>query len=585
MGKTEGRRRRRRKRRWIIGGTIVLLVVVWLAILSAKAVSAYHHDQQGLAALQQVRSELGPDDLTSTVSVDRLNGARAQFDAASSDLSSPLFGPITIVPVVGRQLRSAQSLSSAAGTVSGVGSSFIAQVHGVLHQRHGAGPDRVTSLRGLSAASLSAERQLAHVDTGPSQALVAPLSSKHDEFIGQLDEARSRLSTAAGVSAAVATILQGPQSYVVLASNNAEMRAGSGAFLDVGSATTSDGSVHLGSFEPSGEHTLPAGAVDVTGDFERNWGWLNPSLDLRNLGLTPQFDVTAPVAARMWTALTGQPVNGVIAIDVAGLQKLLEATGPVVADGQTVSADNVEQFLLHDQYAGLTDNAADANDRQDALGALARAVLDQLQGQTIDITSLAKAMSGAVAGRHLMLWSSNPTDQAAWVASGASGSLTARSVSVSLINLGGNKLDQFVPVQVAVTTARSGPDTAVSMTARVVNNTPPGESQFIAGPFPGVPVGYGGYRGLMAVNLPAAASHITMTGTGPLAIKGAEGPTWLVAAPITVSQGATSTANIHFVMPGGHGSMTIVPSARIPPEQWMIHGSAVPDTAATTVRW
>ncbi len=186
MRKQDGRRRRK----WIIGGAIAVLVLAWMAILAVKAVSAYHHDQQGLAALQQVRSQLGPDDLTSTASVDQLEGARAQFDAASSDLSSPLFGPITIVPVIGRQLRSVRALSSVAGTVSGVGSSFITQVHGVLHQPHGAGPDRVSSLQELSAVSRSAGRQLAHVDTGPSQALVAPLASKHDEFISQLDEAR-----------------------------------------------------------------------------------------------------------------------------------------------------------------------------------------------------------------------------------------------------------------------------------------------------------------------------------------------------------------------------------------------------------
>ncbi len=552
-----------------------MLVLAWAGYLAAMGISAYHHDQQGLAALQQVRSELGPDDLTSTASVHRLDAARAQFDAATSDLSSPLFGPVTIVPVVGRQLRSVRALSSAAGTVSAVGSSFITQVHGVLRQPHGAGPDRVTSLRELSVVSLSAEHRLAHVDTGPSQALVAPLASKYDEFVGQLDEARSRLTKAAGVSAAVATILQGPETYLVLASNNAEMRAGSGAFLDVGAATTSAGSVHLGQFEPSGEHTLPVGAVEVTGDLQRNWGWLHPSLDLRNLGLTPQFDVTAPLAARMWTSLTGQAVNGVLALDVAGLQQLLDATGPVVADGQTVSAGNVESFLLHDQYAGLTDDAADANDRQDALGALSRAVLDQLQGQTIDLTSLAKAMSGAVAGRHLMIWSSNPVDQAAWVASGASGSLTARSVDVSLINLGGNKLDQYVPVRVAVATAPSGPDTAVTLTAHLVNATPSGQSQFIAGPFPGVPVAYGGYRGLVAANLPAAASRITMTGAGPLAVKSAEGPTWLLAAPVTIPQGTTSTVVVRFVMPGSHGSMDLVPSARIPAGAMDVRGQVV----------
>ena len=556
-----------------------------MGILAVKAVSAYHHDQKGLAALQQVRSQLGPDDLTSTSSVVQLDAARAEFEAAGSDLSSPLFGPITVVPVIGRQLRSARALSSAAGTVSGVGSSFITQVHDVLHQPHGAGPDRVTSLRELASVSSSARQQLTQVDTGPSQALVAPLASKHDEFVGQLDEARSRLTNAAGVSAVVATILQGPQTYLVLASNNAEMRAGSGAFLDVGTATTSDGTVHMSPFEASGDHPLPVGAVPVTGDLQRNWGWLNPSLDLRNLGLTPQFDVTAPLAARMWTALTGQPVNGVIALDVAGLGNLLEATGPVVVNGQTVGAGNVEQFLLHDQYVGLTDNAANANDRQDALGALSRAVLDQLQGQTIDLTSLAKAMTGAVAGRHLLVWSSNPTDQAAWVASGVSGSLTPRSVAFSLINLGGNKLDQFVPISVDVSTVPSGSDTEVTMTARVTNNTPAGESEFIAGPFPGVPVAYGGYSGLVAVNLPAAASRLSMTGTGPQAVKGAEGPTWLLAAPITIPQGATSTVTVRFVMPGSHGTMTIAPSARIPPEHWTFGGTASDDSGPRAISW
>ena len=63
--------------------------------------------------------------------------------------------------------------------------------------------------------------------------------------MSQLYDARVRLTKAAAVSSVVATILQGPQTYLVLAANNAEMRAGSGAFLDVGVATTSDGSVNL----------------------------------------------------------------------------------------------------------------------------------------------------------------------------------------------------------------------------------------------------------------------------------------------------------------------------------------------------
>jgi hypothetical protein len=156
---------------------------------------------------------------------------------------------------------------------------------------------------------------------------------------------------------------------------------------------------------------------------------------------------------------------------------------------------------------------------------------------------------------------------------------------VSVINLGGNKLDQYLPVHVTVTTSPSGPDTTVTLTARLSNTTPAGQSQFIAGPFPGEPVSYGGYRGLVAVNLPGAATHLSMTGAGPLAVRGPEGPTWVLAAPISIPQGASSTVVVRFRMPGPHGSMTLVPSARIPPEQWTTDGTTFDDSSSTTISW
>ncbi len=550
-----------------------------------RSVSAYHHDQRGLAALQEVKGRLSPGEVTASSSIAQLDRAEADFRSAGSDLSGPLFAPVTVVPVVGRQLRSVRALSAAAGTVSAVGSQFLREVHGLLHAPHGAGPERVASLRQLEAASIAASHRLEGVGTGPAAGLVAPLASKHDEFVGQLDVARTRLRNAAAVSAASAAILTGPQRYLVLAANNAEMRAGSGAFLDVGAATTSDGTVSVGQLEPSGEHPLPVGAVPVTGDLARNWGWLGPSLDMRNLGTTPRFDVTAPLAARMWTALTGEPVDGVVAVDVVAVQQLLEATGPVEVGGQEVSAGSVAQYLLHDQYAGLSDNAADANDRTDALGQLARAVLSQLQGQSLDLTALAKSMSGAVTGRHLMVWSADPTEEAAWKSAGVSGSLTSRSLAVSLVNLGSNKLDPFVPLEVSVATRPSGSDTEVTATVTARNTTPPGQSQFVAGPAPGSNLPYGTYSGLVAFNLPGAATQVTVRGVPSLAVAGRDGPTWAVGGLVTVPAGGTSTVVARFLLPGQHGTMQVVPSARVPPEEWHADGRTTSDDGLFAVSW
>lgn len=575
----------RRRRRWILAVGILLVLLAWSGVLAAKTWSAYRHDQQGLAQLDAVRANLDPGQVTAASTQRSLETAEAEFDAARADLSSPLFAPVTLVPVIGRQFSSVRALSTAAGQVSAVGASFLGDVHQVLDLPHSAGPERVASLERLSALSLSSARQLSGIDTGPGEALVSPLARKHEQFDSQLATARTRLADAAAVSAVTATILQGPETYLVLAANNAEMRAGSGAFLDIGVATTTNGAVQLGDLGPSGALTLPVGVVTATGDLERNWGWLLPGVDFRNLGVTPQFDVTAPLAARMWQAATGQHVDGVLAIDVAGLQQILSATGPVEVAGQSIGAGDVEQYLLHDQYAGLTDSTLGVVDREDQLGALASAVLRQLQGESTDLRSLASAVTGAVAGRHLMLWSSSPAAQAAWVASGVSGTIASDSLAVTVINRGGNKLDQYLPVSVGVDTRPSGAGTEVTVTTTLVNQTPDGQSQVIAGPYPGLPVSYGEYTGIIAENLPAVASDITLTGASPLSAKGGEGPTWLIAAPFTLVQGATRTVVVRFHLPTPHGSMTVVPSARIPAEQWTAGGRTFSDARPEVIAW
>jgi hypothetical protein len=566
-------------------GVVVVLLVGWAAYVALHAWSAYRHDQRGMADLTAVRDHLDPATVTASTTERSLRTASSEFASAHDALTGPLLAPATWVPVLGRQLRSASSLSAAAQQVATIGATFLAQVHDVLDQPHGAGPERVQSLRHLSALSLAASHRLATIDTGPGQALVGPLAAKRREFVTQLDDARTRLAKAAGVSAVVATILQGPQTYLVLAGNNAEMRAGSGAFLEVGTADTTDGTVHLGTFGQSGQLALAPGQVTATGDLERNWGWLLPGVDWRTLGVTPQFDVTAPLAARMWAARTGQQVNGVLAVDIVGLRQILTATGPVQAAGVTVTADNVLPYLMHDQYAGLANDSAGNAARADALGAIADATLHQLQGQSTNLRTLASAMAGAVAGRHLMVWSADPVAQAAWVASGASGSLTARSVAVNVVSQGGNKLDQFLPVSVDLTTRPSGTDTTVTLRTTLANRTPDGESEFVAGPFPGLPLAYGDYSGVVADTLPGGATGVTMTGAGALTALGPDGPTRVVAAPIVIHQGGTATVVTTFRLAGTHGSMQLVPSARVPAVRWTYRGATVTDDRPVTFAW
>jgi hypothetical protein len=59
----------------------------------------------------------------------------------------------------------------------------------------------------------------------------------------------------------------------------------------------------------------------------------------------------------------------------------------------------------------------------------------------------------------------------------------------------------------------------------------------------------------------------------------------LVAAPLVIHQGATATVVVRFHLPTAHGTMTVVPSARVPAEQWTAGGRSFTDERPETISW
>lgn len=568
----------------MIVGVVFVLLAVWAGVAVSTAAAAYRHDKAGLTLMNGARSGLNPTSATSGSTQAQLTGARSEFAAASSDLSSPLVGPLTWVPVLGRQLRAAQAMSSGADQVAGVGVDLLGGIHRLINQPHGAGRERVNTLRALAAQAGTAEARLRGVSVGPQSGLVQPLAAKQNEFVSQLNEAVTRLGDTASAARVGAELLAGPRRYLVLAGNNAEMRAGSGGFLDVGVATMNDGSVTMSPFVPSGQ--LSGSTVGVSSKMAHNWGWLNPGADWRNLGVDASFADTAALAAQMWAAQGGGTVDGVIAIDVVGLSDLLAATGPVDVNGTSVNAASVTGFLLHDQYAGMSDDGSTAisdTTRQDQLGALAKATLSAAQSQQLNIKALSSAMGNAVCGRHLMIWSSRASDEAVWVTCGVAGTLDDNSVGAMLINRGGNKLDWFIQGTNAVSIQHESGGAWVQLTSTYHNTVGPGEAQFVAGPYPGLGTKYGEYRGLVSDSLPGRAQHISVTG-GAVLTKSGQGPTWLVNVPVDFGAGTSKAVSMRFWL-SGSGTMRVVPSARAGGTIWQYGGSQCNDGNGCSISW
>ena len=568
---------------------MIALLVVWAVAAIIDVVVAADHIHHGEAAIQSARQGLSADAILSGAPVGSLRSAQSSFSTAHGLLSSPLLWPVDVLPVAGRQLRSVQDLSAAAEHVAHTGIGAVGQSQSLLRLPHSAGPQRVAVLQQLASLATSTHRSLAGIDLGPVQGLIGPLQHERNTFAADLTQIQTTLARTSDAASSAATILQGPATYLLLAGNNAEMRSGSGSFLEAGIITTGDGELHLSGMVPTTSLVLPPGAVQVTGDLASRWGWLLPGVDWRNLGLTPQFDVNGPLAASMWKASTGQTVDGVLAIDVQGLQELLEVTGPfTTSTGQVVSASTVDQLLLHDQYVGETYTSNSAN-RVDELSTLATATLHALEDQPLKLHVMADALSAAAEGRHVILWSSDPRTQAAWRGAGVSGELEPSSLMADIINRGGNKLDQYLSEAVSLRLTPHGKQTEGSLTMTFSNHTPPGQSPFIAGPFPGLGTVYGEYLGVATVNLPGYTRDISSPSASSVVASGPEGPTDLEAATIDILEGATQHITFNFVLPEAHGSMTVVPSARIPAANWRVidatGSTTFDDAVAHTISW
>jgi Protein of unknown function (DUF4012) len=561
---------------------VLALIVLWLLASAATVLLAARHVQQGANQVDQARATLSADGLLSGAPLQPLRSAESSFSSAHSLLSSPLLWPIDVVPIVGHQLRSVQDLATAAGHVTSTGVTTVGESRALLKLPHTAGPDRITTLKRLVQLSSSTHAALSQIDLGPSNSLIGPLARQRAKFASQLSQVQTTLAKTAAATSAAETILAGPQQYLLLAANNSEMRSGSGDFLEAGVIGTGNGELHLMGMQPTRNLILPKGAVPVTGDLEDRWGFFLPGVDWRNLGLTPQFDVNAALAARMWKANTGQQVNGVMALDVTGLKELLTVTGPVtIPGGALVSSGTVDQLLLHDQY----DNNANDSTRTDALGALASAVMHSLETEPLGLHTVVNALSAATEGRHLMLWSADPSTEAVWRSTGVSGQLTPDSIVSDVINRGGNKLDQYLTVSNTLHLNPHGGHTTATLTVTLANHTPPGQVAYIAGPYPGLGTKYGEYLGIVTVNLPNDVSDLSLGAGESAVVDGPEGPTLVVGVTVDLLPGATQQVSFNFTLPTKQGKMTVVPSTRIPPETWNVDGATFTDETSHTIRW
>lgn len=576
-----------RRRRW--GRLVLLVALLWVAACAAVLFSGVDRARSGLRAARTAEGLTSPDDLVEGRALAPLRRASSDFATARARFDNPLVAPLKLLPVAGRQLRSTAALAATAAELADVGAGTVADARAALRAGNDTGPERVALVRRMARLAATAERRLAGVDLGPRRALVGPLADKRAELSERLEELRQAVSTGRTVAAGLADLLAGPRRYLVLAANNAEMRSGSGMFLSVGDLTFDRGDLSVGEMRPSPELKLTAAQAPPVDDADlaARWGWLTPNREWRNLAASPRFPPNARLAARMWSALGSPAVDGVITLDPVALRAVLSATGPVEVGGRSVSEENVVPLLLHDQYSTLTEEDIEDENaaRREQLGLIALAAVGALQAGDWDVAKLATGLAKAARGRHVLAWAAADAEQRAWEAAGVDGDLDGASLLLSVLNLGGNKLDQFLEVDARLALQPGADGTAAELRVTLRNRTPEGQVHYVAGPHPRSPVGAGEYLGALSVNLPGEAEDVAVEGSPELLAAGPDGPTKVVAFTVRVDRGGEVAHVVRFRLPAPRGALRVEPSARVPPVRWTAPGSSWRSGEARVVRW
>ncbi|AKL73969.1 Protein of unknown function (DUF4012) [Actinobacteria bacterium IMCC26256] len=563
---------------------VLVFMLCWIAGAAANLLSARSKAQAGITRLESAQGSLSAADVLRGEGLVEIRAANRDFTSAAHSSGSFFLAPFEVLPIIGRQLHSVQALAAAAASITQIGAGVTESAQRAVAVPAVGGPERVALVESLGKIAERASTDLNRVDLGPGNALVSPLAKARTRFVTQVDRIRQATSDLQVASGGLAAIMKGPTRYLVFAASNAEMRSGSGAWLTAGVLTFDGGRFSLSEMRSSVVYNPSTQQSPVPADFAKQWGWAEIGTDFRNLSLTPNFPDSAAVAVSMWRQSTGQEVDGVIVLDPIALRSLLEASGPVDVDGRQISRENVAQYLLIEQYRGLDydlknpERTEEMNAaRRAGLSRVANAIVERLDAQGWDAPDLVESLRVAAAGRHVLAWAGNAEQERAWIASGIDGRVPSDALSISVINVGANKLDVYLDTKakvrsVSVLAKGTSQNKRVKVAISISNNTPTGLGRYAAGPFPGKPYAEGEYAGILALNVPRNASRIRLSGVDAPVARGPEGAATVVAGSFRVLRDSSRDFVLSFEVPDASSKISVRPSARVPATLWSYRG-------------
>jgi hypothetical protein len=476
----------RPRRRWkIVGWTAVTLLLIVLAAGAwvATRVLAVRDELSAVADLQaQARDALDDGDVPELSAL--VDEMQIHTEAAASTAGDPIWRAAEILPFVGANLQAVRVVAEQFDVLSTDVAAPLVSVLGDLESRgliaDGAiDVDLIESARGpatqASEALASAQER---IESLPRDSLLADIAAGVDDVLDVTRALSVPVSSVADLTQVLPGILGsgGDRSILVMFQNNAELRTGggiTGTFAEIRAdrgALTIVRQADSSEFRPVDKDVLeiPSSTSEAYGDVVGRY--------VQNTTSTPDFDLSARLAARWWENLTGHSPDVVLSIDPLVLRSLLDVTGPVkLRGGAELTREDFVQDVMIAPYFRLEPKEqsayfADLTDRFFAA----------LMSTDVAPSTWIEAVARPVDQGRISVWSAHD-DEAAVLAGTAVAGPRARHLAagesafaVYLNDTTGAKMGSRlrVAMNAAATTCRDDDRPEVAIAVRLTNDAP-----------------------------------------------------------------------------------------------------------------
>jgi hypothetical protein len=202
----------------------------------------------------------------------------------------------------------------------------------------------------------------------------------------------------------VLTGAEKPVTYLVMLQNSDELRPTGGFITAFGLITLDNGEVTQLEFKDSSNNYISK-IIEAPAPLKQILlanHWLP-----RDANWSPSFPESARQVQQLYLYSTGIETDGVIALNQSSIEKIMQFTGPVIVAGETISADNVKEYMIAKKMEAM--NAGNFRNRKDFITPLSEAVITNISQKSgkDNLFNMVKLVQDMVNKGDLFIYSNN----------------------------------------------------------------------------------------------------------------------------------------------------------------------------------